>query len=185
MLVTLKATYRLPGSLTAVPRAGAERLSRAYLSCLRRAGRGLQLRRAASGLCALRESPEQCELGAERARPMGVTSLRCLIRRSACAARAAGAPVTARPRWWRRSNVPGSSDAQTLGTDLGSRAPRREEWAAGLGRWRPPPGQTKSWGVMVDLLVLSSLCSGALKLLLLLRILKYTSCTFKSTIVLF
>lgn len=115
MLVTLKATYPLPGSLTAVPRAGAERLSRAYLSCLRRAGRGPQLRRAASGLCALRESPEQCELGSERARPMGVTSLRCLIRRSACAARAAGAPVTARPRWWRRSNVPGSSDAQTLG----------------------------------------------------------------------
>lgn len=97
MLITSKATYRLSGSLTAVPLAGAERLSRAYLSCLRRAGRGPQLRRAASGLCALRESPEQCELGAERARPMGVTSLRCLIRRSACAARAAGAPVTARP----------------------------------------------------------------------------------------
>lgn len=58
--------------------------------------RGPQSRGAASGLCALRESPEQCERGAERARPKGVTSLRCLIRRSACAARAAEAPVTAR-----------------------------------------------------------------------------------------
>lgn len=100
MLLTLKATYRLRGSLTAMPLAGAERLSRAYLSCLRRGRRGPgggRSRRAASRLCALRESPEQCERGAERARPMGVTSLRCLIRRSACAARAAGARVTARP----------------------------------------------------------------------------------------
>lgn len=60
------------------------------------AGQGPQSPRC-EPLCALRESPEQCERGAERARPMGVTSLRCLIRRSACAARAAGARVTARP----------------------------------------------------------------------------------------
>lgn len=97
MLITLKATYGLHGSVTSVPLVGAERLSRAYLGCRRGTGRGPQSRCAASGLCALRESPEQCERGAERARPMGVTSLRCLIRRSACAARAAGAPVTARP----------------------------------------------------------------------------------------
>lgn len=66
----------------------------------RRAGRAEPeplSRRAASRLCALRESPEQCERDAERARPWGVTSLRSLIRRSACAARAAGVPVTARP----------------------------------------------------------------------------------------
>ena len=40
MLVTLKATYSQPGCLTAVPLAGAERLSRAYLSCLRRGRAG-------------------------------------------------------------------------------------------------------------------------------------------------
>lgn len=185
MLVTLKATYRLPGSLTAVPLAGAERLSRAYLSCLRRAGRGPQLRRAASGLCALRESPEQCELGAERARPMGVTSLRCLIRRSACAARAAGAPVTAWPaeraaqqraRLLRRSDL----RERTLGPGLPAERHGRRAWDAGALL----PGKP-SLGVMVDLLVLFSLCSGALKLLFLLRILKYTSCTLKNTIVLF
>lgn len=125
------------------PLAGAERLSRAYLSRLRRGragtGRGPQSRGVASGLCALRESPEQCERGAERARPMGVTSLRCLIRRSACAARAAGAPVTARPAAAALQRAPARRRSDRV-KDPSVPAPRGGEWAAGRGRWRPPAG---------------------------------------------
>lgn len=60
-------------------------------------------------------------------RPMGVTSLRCLIRRSACAARAAGAPVTARPQR-RRCSAPRPADARTVWKTRRSRLP-----AEGMG----------------------------------------------------
>lgn len=160
------------------PLAGAERLSWAYLSRLRRGragtGWGPQSRGVASGLCALRESPEQCERGAERARPMGVTSLSCLIRRSACAARTAGAPVTARPAAAALQRAPAP---QTLGPcerPVGPGSPRR-----GMGG-RPGTLAPSSRANLVFGAHGRSACnfysSGALKLLLLLGILKYTSC---------
>lgn len=176
MLITLKATYRLPGSLTAIPlleQSGSPGLT--WVACAG-AGRGPgggRSRGAASGLRALRESPEQCERGAERARPMGVTSLRCLIRRSACAARAAGARVTARPAAaaLQRARTP-----QTLGPcerAVGPGSPRR--WLGG-GPGKPAPSCPS---IQVTGGHGRSTCnfspSGALKLLLLLRILKYTS----------
>lgn len=135
--------------------SGAPRWSgaalRAYLTCLRRAGRGRAepgplSRRAASGLCALRESPEQCERDAERARPMGVTSLRSLIRRSACAARAAGAPVTARPSRRRRGDAPPAPrTSRRCEPTVGPRRPATG-MGGGPGRPLPPAVLTESLG---------------------------------------
>lgn len=114
-------------------------------------GRGPQSHGAPSRLCALRESPEQCERGAERARPKGVTSLRCLIRRSACAARAPGAPVTAEPR--------GRSLAPCLRrrSDRVNRPWVPDSQRTGMGGWLGTPAPScrakKAVGVKVDSLV--------------------------------
>lgn len=114
---------------------------------------GLLWCRAASRLCALQESPEQCERGAERARPMGLTSLLRLIRRSACAVQSAGAPVTARPAAAAaQQRAPTPADVPAVWMDRGSRLPP-EGMSGGPGRRRPPVVLTKSLGGRVDLLV--------------------------------
>lgn len=174
MLITLKATYRLPSSQTAIPLlelSGSPGLT--WVACAG-AGRGPQSPGAASGLCALQESSEQCERGAERARPMGVTSLLCLIRRSACAARAAGAPVTARSAAAALHRAPAPPTLGPCERTVGPGSPRR--WmGGGPGTLAPSCRANRVIGGQGW-----SACyfspSGALKLLLLLGILKYTSC---------
>lgn len=86
----LGATHTLaPGPGAAAVREPERRLSRAYLSCRRRAGPGGAASRAAVALRAAVRAPgasRTMRAGRRARRPWGVTSPLSLIRRAACAA---------------------------------------------------------------------------------------------------
>lgn len=155
MLITLKATYRLT---TWLSDSSAPCWSRAAFPSLP----GLPARGRAGAAVALRCERAVRAPGVARTMRAGrgarpaygryVTALPYKALR-VCGAGGGGAGDSQTRGGGGAAARLGSADAQTVWTDLGSQAPRREPWAAGRGRRRPPARQTKSLGVMVDSLV--------------------------------
>lgn len=152
MLITLKVTYQLPGFDSNAPCWSWAALP-AYLSCLRRGRAGAAVLKRCERAVRAPGVARTMRAG-RRVRPAYgryVTALPYKALR-VCGAGGGGAGDS-QTLGGGAAALPRSADAQTVWTDRGSRAPCGEEWAAGLGRRRPPAEQTKSLGVMVDPLV--------------------------------